>query len=805
MALVMPDFPGSKTGPEKEILFPAVLSYVLRIRADAMSYLKIKTIILIILLGLPFFAGAKTVPPLLTPGPNDGSIAYITARLLGLYHYSQQPMDTEISEKFFDAYLDAFDPQHMYFLQSDVDEFSHYRTNLDILTLGNHEEADVLPAFKIFQRFEERLQERAAYSEDLLKRDNFKFNSNEQVPIDRKDAPYPKTLDEAKRLWRQQLLFEFLQEKLSRENAPDSTLSATNLADITQTIERRLDREIRTVQEWDSTDVLQEYLDSLAHAYDPHSDYLNNEHAQDFSINMSLALVGIGAELKSDDGYCEIESLVPGGPAAKSDQLKQNDKIIAVAQGKQAPVDVVDMELGKIVQLIRGPKGTEVQLTIIPADDPKARRIVKLVRKEINLKDEEAKAELIEMPNGQGGTNRLGIIDVPSFYAPVSLSGNATQATNFVSVDVGRLVQKLTSEHVGGIILDLRNNPGGSLEEAIQFVGLFVTNGPVVQIRSPDGRIVVEGDDSAPDLYHGPLMVIVNRFSASASEIVAAALQDYGRALIVGDTSSFGKGTVQNLTPLAPLIWPANASATNDPGTVKITIRKFYRINGSSTQLKGVIPDIVLPDIWSYRDDIGESSLPNALPWDTIPAADYDGVKDVKPFLGALEKDATDQVATNQDFDYIRQDIAELEKLQSQKTDTLNERKAWDEKEKLDAGNKARNKEIASRKLPDETIYEITLADTDKPGLPPPVQLETASEMTNTAAATVPEAKNFNGYFSSATNAPATNQTAAAAATGDEPVKRVWEPDPMLDESERIMEDYLSLWPARETLVANHE
>jgi carboxyl-terminal processing protease len=756
-----------------------------RIRADAMSHFKLNLLILITFLGLPFFSTAKTdAPAPLTPGPNDGNIAYITARLLGLYHYSQQPMDADISEKFFDSYLDALDPQHVYFLQSDIDEFSHYRTNLDVLTLGNHEEADVRPAFKIYARFLERLQERADYSSDLLKQGHFTFNSDEEVPIDRKNAPYPKNLDAAKKLWRQQLFAQFLQEKLSRENSPDAVLSETNLADITQTIQRRFDREMRGVQEMDSGDVLQTYLDSLAHAYDPHSDYLNFEHAQDFSINMSLALVGIGAELGSEDGYCVIRSLVPGGPAEKSKQLNENDKIVAVAQGKQAPVDVIDMELGKIVQLIRGAKGTEVRLTVIPASDPKSRRVITLTRAEINLKDEEAKAMLIEIPDGHGGTNRLGVIDVPSFYAPVPLPGNAPQATNYVSADVAALVEKLKQEKVGGIILDLRSNPGGSLEEAIQFAGLFVTNGPVVQIRSPEGRIVVQGNDDAPNLYHGPLIVLVNRFSASASEIVAAALQDYGRALIVGDTSTFGKGTVQNLTPLAPLVWPASESATNDPGTVKITIRKFYRINGTTTQFKGVVPDIVLPDVWSYRDDEGESSLPNALAWDTIPAADYTAVDDVQPFVVALQKKTQEEVATNQDFIYVRQDIAELEKLQSQKTDTLNERKAWDEKEKIDSENKARDKEIASRKLPNETIYEITLADASKPGLPPPVKLETENEATNS------------------TTAAASNHLPANVPA---PVMKVWGPDPMLDESERIMEDYISLWPSHETLVANHQ
>lgn len=753
-----------------------------------MSHLKIRGIVLVAILGLSSLLQAKTTAPL-TPGPNDGSIAYITARLLGTYHYSQSPFDTSISKKFFDGYLDAYDPQHLYFLQSDIAEFSQYRTNLATLTLGGHGEADVTPAYQIFNRFMERLQQRVDYDDELLKHDKFKFNTNEQVEIDRKDAPYPKTLDDAKRIWREELYFDYLREKLDREDAPDQTLSVTNRDDIIQLLTHRYERELRLYQEFDSSDVMQYYLDSLAHAYDPHSDYMNSEHAQDFAITMSLGLFGIGAELTSDDGYCKINSLVPGGPAAKSNQIKPGDKIIAVAQGKNPPVDVVDMELGKIVQLIRGDKGTEVRLTIIPADDPKSHRVVTLIRDEINIQDEQARAELIEKPNGSGGTNRIGVIKVPSFYAPVDASGNTPILTNFVSVHVAKLLEKLKEEKVNGVILDLRDNPGGSLEEAVQFVGLFVTNGPVVQIRSPDeSGADTQSVDDAPDLYHGPLIVLVNRFSASASEIVAAALQDYGRALVVGDTSTFGKGTVQNLDPLRNLVWPTEDSATNDPGMVKITIRKFYRINGASTQLKGVIPDIILPDVLSYSDEIGESSLPNAMPWDTIASSDYTKLNCVSPYLEILRKKSYARVATNQDFAYVRQDIAELEKLQDEKTDTLNERKAWDEKEKLDALKKARDKDIASRKIPNEIIYDITVADAGKPGLPPPVQLETEKEMDMTNS--VPQVMS---------NKP------SDALSKTLPEKRVWGPDPMLDEAMRIMRDYIALEPSKWNTVASHE
>lgn len=788
---------------DKKIYFPVELRYVLLICVIAMRYSKIITFALVAFFGLPALIRAQTtasarnadssarddfsiswVPPTLKPQPEDGSIAYITARLLEEYHYTRHLFDTEMSERLYDLYLSSYDPQHSYFLQSDIDDFSHYRTNLDVLTIGGNGRADVTPAYYIYARFIERLRQRVEYSDELLKHDNFKFTSNEQVQLDRKDAPYPKDMAEAKRLWRRQVMYDFLREKLDREDAAGTVLAATNAEAISDLLKHRYERDLRYFEEWDSGDVLQDYLDSLARAYDPHSDYLNNEHSQDFSISMSLALFGIGAELTSDDGYCKIESLVPGGPAYKSSQLKPDDKIIAVAQGKQAPVDVVDMELSKIVQLIRGPKGTEVRLTIIPADDPKSRRVVTLIRAEINLRDEEAKAMLIETPNGDGGTNRLGIIDVPSFYAPVNLTSNPTQTTNYVSDDVAALVQKLVKEKVGGIILDMRNNPGGSLEEAIRFVGLFATNGPVVQIRSPDNPPVPGSNDEDLNIYQGPLLVLVNRFSASAAEIVTAALQDYGRAVVVGDTSTFGKGTVQNLTPLRPFIWATSESVKSDPGTAKITIRKFYRINGASTQLKGVIPDIILPDVLSYSDEIGESSLPYALPWDTIAPSDYTPMNYVQPYLPALLKDSEARVATNQDFTYMKEDIAELEKLQDEKTDTLNERKAWDEKEKLEAQKDARSKEISSRPIPDETMFQITLADAAKSGLPPAIRLLKAKPDSGSLYLAVYPTNNLDSVI-------VTNSIG---------------PDPMLDESERILEDYISRLQAKTGVVAaSHE
>ena len=769
-----------------------------------MRHLKIKVLAFIALAALPVLfivaSPATSASAHLSPGPNDGHIAYLTAQLLDAYNYSRQPFDTSTSEKFFDGYLESLDPQHEYFLQSDIAGFMHYRTNLDKLTDDDDGTADLTPAYQIFHRYLERFQQRTSYMDELLKADNFTFTGDDHVLIDRRHAPYPADLDAAKELWREQLRYEFLQDKLGRELSPTNVdeilpLTRSNLTDIADTLERQYNWDLRLTTNLDNTDILQTYLEALVHAYDPHSDYLNNEHSQDFSIEMSLSLGGIGAELGDDYGYCKIESLVPGGPAEKSKQLEPGDYIIAVAQSNQPPVDVVDMELGKVVQLIRGPKGTKVSLTISPANDRSVRQVVTLTRDEIKLADQEAKASLIEVPDGHGGTNRLGVIDVPSFYAPIDFTGNAGPKQSYVSVDVATLIKKLEQEKVSGIILDLRNNPGGSLEEAIKFTGLFIKQGPVVLVRTADNQVLPDGDNDPSELYTGPLVVLVNRLSASASEIAAAALQDYGRALVVGDTSTFGKGTVQQVYPLQPYM----PFATNDPGTVKITRDKFYRISGGSTQFKGVVPDIILPDILNYSTEIGETALENALPWDTIPSATYDKLNLVAPYLATLRKESDARVATNQEFIYVRQDIDEFKKLQADTTFVLNERKQLKQREEIAERERERDAERAVSPVPDEKIYDITVENAGLPGLPAPEPLLATNEDFSLISS------NANGSVCIMTTnnevltgipLPAQTNAPAEVITKTQPV------DPWLHETENILENYVSLFSTGSSLIA---
>ncbi len=639
---------------------------------------------------------SQTRPFHLTPGPDDGLIAFITARLLEDQQYLHHPFDAAFSSKFLDGYLETLAPQHIHFLQSDLNDFELYRTNLNLMTLRQR---NANPAFVIFDRFIERYREHVAYVEKLLKTQTFTFTNNDSIVIDRHDLPYPKDLDAAKALWKQRLKFEYLQELLGKidtaKNAAtgaEKTKSSENpkkeAEQIVKTLSHRYERNLLMYSKFDDGEVMQMYLTALAHIYDPHSDYLGHEELQSFAIAMNLSLCGIGAELGWEDGYCTIRRLLHGGPAIKSKQLHPKDRIIAVAQSNQPPVDVVDMPLPKAVQLIRGAKGTEVRLTIIPAGaDASSHKVVSLIRDEIPLEDQAAKAKIIDMPDEHGDIMRLGVIDLPSFYAPFDVGPNQANAdSRSTSADVKKLLNKLKQENVAGVILDLRNNGGGSLDEAIKTTGLFIKKGPVVQVKDSDGDIQVDSDRDPSVAYDGPLIVLTSRFSASASEILAGALQDYGRALIVGDASTHGKGTVQSVMSLVPYMqFLTKGHVLGDPGALKITIKKFYRPSGASTQLKGVTPDIILPSVVSLSKDFGESSLEYPLPWDTIDSAKFDRLNMVEPYLPELRKRESERLATDPEYRYIRQDIALFKKQQADKTISLNENQRLKEQHEAEA------------------------------------------------------------------------------------------------------------------------
>jgi carboxyl-terminal processing protease len=634
----------------------------------------------------------------------EANITRLTANILERSQFAHHPLDSELAGRFLDGYLDSLDGTHSLFLESDLAEFAPYRTTLAEATRSS---GDTSAARTILARYLQRLQQQTAYATDLLKSSTFEFTGHDLYSLDREHAERPRDIAAARDLWRQQLRAEYLQEKLGDE--PPEKIVAT--------LTHRYAEQLATMMGLDKEEVLDIYLNALAHVYDPHSDYLGHEEMDSLSIQMNLALFGIGATLESNDGSCEIRGLVPGGPAARSGVLQPGDRIIAVAEPGKAPIEIKNMPLSRTVELIRGPKGTPVTLTILPdgAPDGSVPKIVPLLRDEIKLEDEQASARILDVGRGQGRALRLGVVDLPSFYADMG-EGQQTQHRS-VTKDVARLLAKLKAEKVQGVALDLRHNGGGSLNEAISLTGLFIHTGPVVQTRDPNGAIHLGIDDDQTEQYDGPLVVLTSRFSASASEILAGALKDYGRALIVGDSSTFGKGTVQSILPLAAIMDEAGLAHSYDPGALKVTIQKFYRPDGASTQLRGVVSDIVLPSTSDFSN-VSESAMKSPLPWDTVPPAPHEHLNDVEPYLGRLQKASKRRIDAEKAFSYLAEDIARLRANLAKKSVSLNET----ERRRESAESKARQaeREQVSKRLraARPTAYEITLKNVDAAGLP---------------------------------------------------------------------------------------
>jgi len=704
---------------------------------------------------------------------DDAKIARLTSQLLTTSHYARKAVDDSLSPKVYDAFLDTLDPQHLLLLQSDVDSFSdQYQKTIVGLTTTR---GDFSPIQKMYETMLERSKEQNDYVNSLLKDNSvFTFTGNDTFPVDRKDAPHPKTQEEARQLWKERLRYEYLQEKLGKEKPEE----------IVKTLSRRYERTLRTLKEYDSDDLFELYMNTITHVLDPHTDYFGKASAENFGITMKLSLYGIGARLRSEDGFTVVDDITPGSPAQATKKLKSGDKIVGVAQGADgAFVDVVDMKLNRVVEQIRGPKGSTVRLKIVPADaaDPSKREEVVIVRDEIKLEESAAKAYLIEAPNTlpqiPGKTMRIGVINLPLFYMDPDTGKSC-------SADVALLLAKLKAEKANGVILDLRGNGGGSLPESIQMAGLFIKQGPVVQVRDPSGRIKVDEDRDPSVTYDGPLAVLTSRGSASASEIVTGALQDYGRAIVIGDQSSYGKGTVQALVNLAPIMEQNNISVADDPGQLKLTTQKFYRASGSSTQLKGVTPDVILPSVYDALK-VGEKDSPNALPWDTVPAARYQKLNRVAPYVAELDKRSAARIATDPDFAYLKQTIARVAKVQDEKTVTLNEVERRKEQDEEDKRIEARQKTLVARPAPPITVYVLTLKDAVKPGLPKPL--------------TADQIKKGIGQADASMDDESPKPTPSTKGVKDKP--RLPEPDITLTEASRILQDYIVLSTGKPTPV----
>ena len=596
--------------------------------------------------GASLDAGTR-YPLELTPTSQEARAAHLAADVLARFHYRKVELDDALSQKVFDQYMKSLDSEKLFFVESDIDRLSADRTKLDDAILKD----DLTIPFAIFNLYEQRVAERFAYARTLLKK-GFDFRESESYQFVRKKESWPKTEAEMRELWRKRVKNDWLRLKLAGKDDK-------GIVDI---LDKRYDNFLKRIGRVKSADAFQTYMNAYTMAIEPHTNYLGPRAVENFDISMRLSLVGIGAMLAEINEYATIRELVTGGPASLSDQLKIGDRIVGVAQGEAGVMmDVMGWRLDDTVALIRGAADSVVLLDVLPADaGPDGKhKLVLLTRKKISLEEQAAKKSVHSITDGKT-THRIGVISLPTFYEDVAGRQKGLEDYKSATRDVARLLDELRKEKVDSVLIDLRNNGGGSLMEAIELTGLFIDKGPVVQQRNASGQIAVGSDTQAGVAWDGPLGVLINRISASASEIFAAAIQDYGRGLIIGEPS-FGKGTVQTMVDLDRVA----KNRMPEFGTLKMTVAQFFRINGGTTQLRGVTPDILFPTV-ADAENSGESSFDNALPWVQIKAADYAPAGDLRGLLPLLLARHEARVKKDSDFQYLQDDIAEF-KLQRQK------------------------------------------------------------------------------------------------------------------------------------------
>ncbi len=620
--------------------------------------------------GASFDAGAP-YPPELKPVQQEAQAAHLAAELLARYHYKGMPLNDALSEKIFDQYLKSLDSEKLFFVQGDIDHLSGDRTKLGDAILKE----DLSVPFAIFNLYEHRAAERFAYARTVLKK-GFDFQQNESYQYAREKEAWPKTEAEMRELWRKRVKNDWLRLKLAGKDDKS----------IAEILDKRYDNFLKRIGRVKSADAFQTFMNAYTMAIEPHTNYMGPRAAAEFDIAMKLSLVGIGAALAELDEYTTIRELVPGGPASLSGQLKTGDRIVGVAQGEGGVMtDILGWRLDDTVALIRGPADSVVQLDVLPADaGPDGKhKLVSLIRKTISLEEQAAKASVHPIVDGKT-TRRIGVISLPSFYEDFAARQKGVRDYKSATRDVVRLLDELKKEKVESVLIDLRNNGGGSLVEAVELTGLFIGKGPVVQQRYASGEISVESDTRAGVAWDGPLGVLINRSSASASEIFAAAVQDYGRGLIIGEPS-YGKGTVQSMVNLDQV------AKNRKPqfGELKMTVAQFFRINGGTTQLRGVTPDILLP-AFSDVENFGESSFDNALPWAQVKAADYSPAGDLKDLLPMLSTLHEARVKEDKDFQYLQEDIAEFTLQRKKNLVSLNEAARRKERDAQEARLKSR-------------------------------------------------------------------------------------------------------------------
>ena len=639
---------------------------------------QMKNKLLWVLFAFTFVAQAATLDSTtgvtqLEPLHDEARAAHLSFEVLSRYHYKRVPLDDAMSSKIFDNYLKALDNEKVFFLQADIDQFASARTKLDDAILDE----DLNIPFAIHQLYQQRITERVAYARSLLKK-GFEFESRESYEYSRNKAHWAQTPDELNDLWRKRVKSDWLRLKLAGKDAKS----------IVDTLDKRYENFLSGISKLKSEDVFQAFMEAYVTTIDPHTSYFGVRATEDFDISMKLSLVGIGAVLQDKDGYTTIRELLAGSPAALSGKLKVGDRIVGVGQGEHVvPTEVVGWRIEDTVALIRGTEDSVVLLDVLPAEvgaDGK-HNLITLIRKKISLDKQAANKSIIEVKDGSE-TRRIGVISLPGFYQDFAARQKGDKDYKSATRDVARLLEELKKEKVDSVLVDLRNNGGGSLNEAIELTGLFIDKGPVVQQRDSKGKITVESDENAGLAWSGPLGVLINRASASASEIFAAAIQDYGRGIVIGETS-FGKGTVQSVVDLDYL-------ARNEKpvyGELKMTIAQFFRINGGTTQLRGVTPDISFPTIID-AEDFGESSYDNALPWTKIQAADYTPAGDLTGIVPKLLASHNSRVSKDKDYQYLREDIAELKIERKKNLISLNEAERRKERETQESRMRLREK-----------------------------------------------------------------------------------------------------------------
>lgn len=615
--------------------------------------------------------------------------------ILSRYHFKNFEINDSLSEKIFDRYLKILDNGKNYFIKSDIDGLSYFKDELD----NDLFDGNLDFYFEAFNLYRKRFNERLNFIDSLLNNE-FDYSLNESFEFNRDNASWANDKSELDELWRKRL----------KNDALTYRLNGKDWEFIQKTLKKRYKNLSNFINQYAPEDVFQFAMNSFTENIDPHTNYLSPVTSDNFKIDMSLSLEGIGARLQTEDEYTKVAEIIPGGPADKSGLLKADDKIVGVAQGEDGEFeDIIGWRITDAVKLIRGKAGTVVKLQIIKAgSDLNAKPMeISLIRDKVKLEDQAAKGNILEIINN-GKPFRIGVIDIPKFYSDFDAQRNGDGDFRSTTRDVKKLIDSLSKENIDGIVIDLREDGGGSLQEAIELTGLFIKDGPVVQVKNSDGQIDIAKDPDPQIFYDGPLAVLVNRFSASASEIFAGAIQDYERGLIIGE-QTFGKGTVQNLIDLNRI----SSNKKNTLGQLKITIAKYYRVSGASTQNLGIVPDISFPSMIDPKD-FGESSEPSALPYDEISSASYVKYKDLKKYLPEIIKKHDNRILNDKDFEYLKEDIKNYQENKLKNSISLNEATRKIEKEKEEQKKFERTGKIEEKNNIELVDEEVPVTDSKK-------------------------------------------------------------------------------------------